>query len=60
MTRAFIHIEAGCVSKVQSDDPDLVVEVIDWDDAEQNPEIFTANKATQVRADQVAPHSIIF
>jgi hypothetical protein len=34
MTKIIIHIEGGCVQAVYSDNPDVEVVLMDWDDAD--------------------------
>jgi hypothetical protein len=58
-TKVVIHISGGCVSRIQTNEPDyLDVVIIDWDDAEQNSDIFAENQKLQAEADRDAPHDI--
>ena len=57
--KVVIHISGGCVSRIQTNEPDyLDVVIIDWDDAEQNPDVFAENQKLQVEADVSAPYDL--
>lgn len=58
-TKVVIHISGGCVSRIQTNEPDyLDVVIIDWDDAEDDPETMAESQKLQVEADRDAPHDI--
>ena len=58
-TKVVTHISGGCVSRIQTNEPDyLDVVIIDWDDAEDDPETMAESRKLQAEADRDAPHDI--
>jgi len=35
MPKVIIEVEGGCITEIHSDDPDLVVDIYDWDNIKQ-------------------------